>query len=102
MAISANATDMSDKAEYKADCLILKEENSIICKYTHKRIDEDKIVKFEWIEPDGTISRVRSMFIPAGHGSIYDYRYIKGRTKGSWTFKVTDENREIKINFIIE
>jgi len=89
----------SDK---KVDCIILKDENSIICKYIHKRVNKITKVKFQWIEPDGKISRKRDMQIPAGHGSIYDYRYIKGRTKGQWTFKVIDNNQELTTNFTIE
>ena len=96
--LNANDTDN----ENKADCLILKDENSIICKYSHKRINEDKTVRFEWVEPDSSITRIRDMVIPAGHGSTYDYRYIKGRTKGTWTFKVIDNNQEILTTFIIE
>ena len=92
----------SIKADPKADCIILQDENSIICKYTHERDDKQREVKFEWIEPNGNTSRIRNMIIPAGHGSVYDYRYIKGREKGKWTFKVTDDIEQTKINFIIE
>ena len=41
------------------------------------------------------------MTIPAYHGSIYDYRYIKGRIKGKWTFKVLDNNSSYKTTFTI-
>jgi hypothetical protein len=92
----------SENITNKADCIILKEENSIICKYIHKRVNKITKVKFEWIEPDGKISRTRDMIIPSGHGSIYDYRYIKGRTKGEWTFKIIDNNQTITTNFTIE
>ena len=85
-----------------ADCIILEDENSIICKYTHKRVGYDKSVTFDWIEPNGKISRTRQMTIPAGHGSVYDFRYKKGRTHGVWTFKVADGEQEIKTNFTIE
>lgn len=84
------------------DCIVLKEENSIICKYSHKRVNKDKTIRFEWIEPDGTISRIRDMIIPAGHGSIYDYRFIKGRTNGTWTFKAIDEDMEYSTTFDIK
>ena len=86
----------------EVDCLILEDENSIICKYTHQRVNYDKTITFNWIEPDGKISRTRIMSIPAGHGSVYDFRYIKGRTKGIWTFKVIDDSQELKTNFTIE
>jgi len=84
------------------DCLLLEDENSIICKYTHSRQDLDKTIVMQWIEPDGRISRERDMLIPSHHGSIYDFRYIQGRTPGTWTFKVIDEDKEYITNFIIE
>jgi len=93
----ANAN--SDK---NVDCLILEDENSIICKYTHERINTDKIISVQWIEPDSKITRERDMVIPAHHGSIYDYRYIEGRTKGTWTFKVIDNGDEYQTNFEIK
>lgn len=84
------------------DCLLLEDENSIICKYTHMRQDQDKTIVIQWIEPDGRISRERDMVIPAHHGSIYDFRYIQGRTLGTWIFKVIDNNEEFTTNFVIE
>jgi len=93
---------LDNNFDNKADCLILKDENSIICKYSHKRVNFDKIVKFDWIEPNGDITRSKNMPLPAGHGSVYDYRYLKGRTKGNWTFKVTDDNSTTITHFIIE
>lgn len=86
----------------EADCIILKEENSIICKYSHIRMNEEKNVKFNWIEPDGLITRTRVMIIPAGHGSVYDYRYLEGRTKGTWSFEVIDGEDKITTEFTIE
>jgi len=85
-----------------ADCIILEDENSIICKYTHERVSEDKNITIQWIEPDNRISREREMKIPAFHGSVYDYRYINGRSKGEWIFKVIDEQKEYTTTFVIE
>ena len=84
------------------DCIILEDENSIICKYTHKRLNHDINVTFNWIEPDGTITRKRELNIPAGHGSVYDYRYIRGRTHGVWTMQVLDGDKEYKTNFTLK
>ena len=81
------------------DCIMLEDEDSIVCKYTHDRIPYDHNVFIKWIEPDNTVSREREMTIPAYHGSIYDYRYKKGRTKGIWTFEVIDNNTSYKTNF---
>lgn len=86
----------------KVDCLILQDENSIICKYEHERLEEEKIINVQWIDPQGEISRERELIIPAGHGSVYDFRYIEGRMKGSWQFKVLDNEKEFKGTFEIE
>ena len=86
----------------KVDCLILEDENSIICKYSQERVSFEKNITVEWIEPDGAVTRTRAMTIPAHHGSIYDYRYIQGRTQGTWTFKVIDNDEEFTTNFTIE
>ena len=95
-----------DEVDYdtvnSVDCIILSDEDSIICKYIHTRVEEDKYVEFIWIDPTNTISRQRTMLIPAGHGSIYDYRFINGRANGTWTFEVLDNNQSYKTNFIIE
>ncbi|MBD3840829.1 MAG: hypothetical protein IE909_02910 [Campylobacterales bacterium] len=85
-----------------ADCLILEDENSIICKYTHHRLASEKTVTFEWIDPNGQISRTRQMTIPPMHGSVYDFRYIKGRELGQWTFKVIDGESTYSTNFILK
>ena len=86
----------------KVDCLILEDENSIICKYSHQRMSTEKTITVKWIEPDGTETRTRDMVIPAFHGSIYDYRYIEGRTKGKWTFSVIDNEDEYTTSFMLK
>ncbi|MGB5866538.1 MAG: hypothetical protein WBG69_01580 [Arcobacteraceae bacterium] len=86
----------------KVDCLILEDENSIICKYSHERVSFEKNITVQWIEPDGSITRTRDMVIPEYHGSVYDYRYVQGRTKGEWTFKVIDNKEEFTTNFTIK
>ncbi|MEA3288980.1 MAG: hypothetical protein U9Q04_02265 [Campylobacterota bacterium] len=92
----------SQAEDIGVDCLLLVDENSIICKYTQVRVDHEKTVTFQWIEPNGEISRSREMIIPAHHGSVYDYRYIKGRAIGEWTFKVIDEQKEYTTKFTID
>ena len=88
--------------ENGVDCIILEDENSIICKYSLSRVSYEKKVLFQWIEPDKTITRERELVIPANHGSVYDYRYIEGRTKGIWTFKAVDGQDIYTTNFTIE
>lgn len=86
-------------SEPKVDCLILQDENSIICKFEALRSVEDQGIIVQWIDPQGDISRSREMIVPAGHGSVYDYRYIKGRLSGSWTFKVISQDKEYTTKF---
>jgi hypothetical protein len=107
LSISLFALILSFKAfgydDFKeAQCVIIEEENAIYCKYIHTRVNHDKQVVFNWIEPNGIISRSRVMTIPAGHGSVYDYRFLEGRTKGIWTFEVIDDDESIKTTFEIK
>lgn len=88
--------------ENKVDCILLEDENSIICKYNTKRSDHDTTITIQWIDPNNEISRERVMIIPAYHGSIYDYRYLEGRLPGKWQFKVIDNDEEFTTQFIIE
>ena len=84
------------------DCIILEDENSIICKYTTERSNIDREVILQWINPQNEISRERDMLIPAGHASIYDFRYKTGRETGEWIFKVIDNSKEYTTTFTIE
>ncbi len=93
---------IDEEAKVSVDCLILEDENSIICKYEHERIEEDKEILAQWISPTGEVSRERTLLLPAGHGSIYDFRYIEGRMKGIWQFKVTDNGLETSTTFEIQ
>ncbi|KAB7885404.1 hypothetical protein [Poseidonibacter ostreae] len=81
------------------DCLILQDENSIICKFETNRSTSDQDIVVQWIDPQGDVSRSRNMIVPAGHASIYDYRYINGRLLGSWTFKVLENDKEYTTDF---
>lgn len=95
-------TDMNSLRELeepKVDCLILDDENSIICKFESLRSTEDQGIIVQWIDPQGDVSRSREMIVPAGHGSVYDYRYVKGRLSGSWTFKVISNDKEYSTQF---
>jgi len=87
------------KTEPNVDCLILQDENSIICKFETVRNTQDHQIIVQWIDPQGDISRSRDMIVPAGHASIYDYRYIKGRILGNWIFKVISDEKEYITQF---
>ncbi|AXH15724.1 hypothetical protein [Malaciobacter mytili] len=90
----------SEQVEVESvDCVILEDENSIICKYVQDRVDFEKKVTIQWIDPENELSRSREMLIPAGHGSVYDFRYIDGRKKGIWTFKVIDQDKAYEAKF---
>jgi hypothetical protein len=84
------------------DCIILEDENSIVCKYIQNRVNYERDVIFNWIEPNGKISRTRNLTIPARHGSVYDFRYKNGRVTGIWTLKVIDRDKEYKTTFEVK
>lgn len=82
------------------DCLILEDENSIICKFEVIRdINKDQEIIIHWISPTGEISRTREMVIPAGDVSAYDYRYLDGREGGKWNFRVVYNGNEYTSSF---
>lgn len=76
------------------DCLILEDENSIICKFEVIRDEKEQTIIINWISPTGEISRTREMLIPSGDSSAYDYRYLDGREGGKWNFKILYNQKE--------
>lgn len=92
--------EVSDKPyNPNVDCLILEDENSIICKFEVIREDKDQEIIIHWINPTGEISRTREMNIPAGDVSAYDYRYLDGREGGKWNFRVVYKGSEYSSQF---
>ena len=82
------------------DCLILEDENSIICKFEVELNNENnQTLIINWIDPNGAVSRTREMVIPAGDTSAYDFRYLDGREKGKWDFKIIYNNQEYTTKF---
>ena len=81
------------------DCLILEDENSIICKFEVIRDTKEQQLVIHWISPTGEISRTREMLIPAGDVSAYDYRYLDGREGGKWNFKIIYNGNEYSSSF---
>jgi hypothetical protein len=97
----ASEQEVQDEVLKEADCLIINDENSIICKYTSPILLEDKELIVEWINPDGESTRKRTKIKPAGHSSMYDFRYLSGRIKGIWMFRVFDDKEIITTTFEI-
>lgn len=93
---------IDEKNKNNVDCLILEDENSIICKYTHKRQEKEKEIIVQWIDPNNNLSRERTLIIPPGHSSVYDFRYIEGRAKGIWKFKLLDDDFNTSTTFEIK
>ncbi len=69
------------------------ENERIYCTYFLDRSDNQngKDVEFYWISPNSPDDdRIRHFRIPPQHGSVYDYRFLPGRAKGTWEVKVID------------
>ena len=86
-----------------ADCLVLEDEKSIICKFEVMRDEtKEQQITINWISPTGEISRTREMVIPAGDTSAYDYRYLDGRENGKWDFKIIYSGKEYSTKFELQ
>jgi len=82
------------------------ENGRIYCTYHLDRSDNQngKSVEFHWISPTSPKDdRIRHFNIPPLYGSIYDYRFLTGRTEGKWRVKVTDldTNKSVETTFNI-
>lgn len=78
-----------------ADCIILEDEDSIVCKYSTKKLDTEQLITVKWINPNGEIDRQRDITIPPNNISVYDFRYIDGRDLGVWKFIVLRDDKTI-------
>ena len=86
-----------------ADCLVLEDEKSVICKFEVMRDEtKEQQITINWISPTGEISRTREMIIPAGDTSAYDYRYLDGRENGKWDFKIIYSGKEYSTKFELQ
>ncbi len=69
------------------------ENERIYCTYFLDRSDNPagKAVEFHWISPHSPEDdRIRIFDIPPRYGSVYDYRFLPGRARGTWRVEVTD------------
>lgn len=76
------------------ECVVLVDEDSVICKFEVARADKEQQVVVSWISPTGEISRTREMIINAGDSTAYDYRHLDGRENGKWSFKIIYNEKE--------
>lgn len=82
--------------DHSLACDIVEEEDKIIrCTYSAVRAPYDRTVRFIWrSETTPQDDRERTFNLPAGHGSVYDYRYYYGRAPGEWRVETQDEQGE--------
>lgn len=78
-----------------ADCIILEDEGSIVCKYSTKKLNIEQQITVKWINPNGEIDREREITIPPNNISVYDFRYTDGRDLGIWNFIVLQNNKKV-------
>lgn len=98
--ISSIENIAKDKFNPNVDCLILEDENSIICKFEIiQDLDNEQKIVINWINPSGEISRSREIIVPIGDSSAYDFRYIEGRELGKWDFSIIYRDQEYSTSF---
>jgi hypothetical protein len=77
--------------ESTVQCKILDDGiEKIQCTLVTPRKNETRSATFYWhSETFPQDDRERDLSLPANHGSVYDYRYLRGRAEGAWTVTVT-------------
>lgn len=78
----------------------------IICTFETLRKDEKREVTFFWhSETQPQDDRERTVALEANHGSVYDYRFLRGRAEGIWNVTATltgsDGVTETEHNFLL-
>ena len=64
----------------------------IKCTFKTKRKAQERTTTFYWhSESHPQDDRERTIDLPANHGSVYDYRYLRGRAPGIWHVTVSLE-----------
>jgi len=80
----------------------------IVCTYKTARKNVDRNVTFLWHSRSyPQDDRERTIVLPALHGSVYDYRYLRGRAQGVWKVVATLEEpdgstKETEHHFLLE
>ena len=90
-----SANDLT-KGSDQLECSVLEEHDKIIrCTFSSVRIASDRNVTFSWhSETTPQDDRERTFVLPAGHGSVYDYRYYYGRAQGAWNIRILGNEGE--------
>lgn len=82
------------------ECLILEDEDSIVCKFEVQKDEENsQKVTINWISPNGEISRSRELEVAPQNASVYDFRYLDGREKGLWSFVIIYKDSQYSSSF---
>jgi hypothetical protein len=80
--------NISFAQEHQAECSILKDENSIVCKYSTPLVKKEELITVQWLSPKNEIERQRDITVYPNGVSVYDFRFLDGRDKGTWHFIV--------------
>ena len=84
---------LASNSEGTLTCSIQESPRKIIkCIYTTQRLNVERNLTFEWsnaLTPQD--HRIRTVLMPSGHASVYDYRNYYGRAKGEWHISVKDD-----------
>lgn len=62
----------------------------IKCTLQTARQNVDRQTTFQWhSQRHPQDDRERMVILPSGHGSVYDYRFLRGRAEGIWEVRVS-------------
>jgi len=74
----------------RVECRVIETKiEKLVCTYETTRVDFDRSVTFLWHSLEHPQDdRERTITLKASHGSVYDYRFLRGRAQGSWEVSV--------------
>ncbi|MDY0320673.1 MAG: hypothetical protein RBR23_02955 [Arcobacteraceae bacterium] len=80
---------------HQAECNILKDENSIVCKYSTPIVTKEELITVQWLSPKNEIERQRDITVYPNGVSVYDFRFLDGRDKGTWHFTIIKNGEKV-------
>jgi len=108
MILVLSSSLFANESRPSLECTAVSEDiEKIVCKIQVERSDYDRVVTFFWHSkryPQD--DRERTVVLNANHGSVFDYRFLRGRVQGEWSVAVTvddtDEQNSAEAHFILE
>jgi len=94
----------ASESDTELSCTVVSEDiEKIVCKVQVDRADYDRDVTFFWhAKRYPQDDRERTVVLNANHGSVYDYRFLRGRVQGEWSVMAIIDEQKVEVSFVLE